>query len=281
MKNMFSLIVAILFSCTTFAQQEKQDVIQKTNGEELKGKVTEVTELEIKFIYSGETAVYVIKKSEIQKITYASGRVENITAPSTPAQNAPAGTSAEKKTIPVVSEADMRNKVAVLPFVFLKQNEDGGDAISYKVQDDAYSFLSKHSGVYTYVDPRTANALLLKAGVNKSNIMGYTMNELCSILGVEYLVTGTVTQTKAASTSSGYNNTTVKTDEKNSNKGTVSGSSSSSSYDYYGMSVAVEIFNNKNTQVFSESHKRALNSTTADYLDPLHYVLKRSPLYQK
>lgn len=281
MKKIINLLVAVILCFTISAQSEKQDVILKTNGEELKGKVTEVSDSEIKFIYLGETAVYVIKKSDIQKITYASGRVENISAPSSSPQNTPANTTTDKKSIPVVNEADTRNKVAVLPFAFLKQNEDAGDAVTYKVQEDAFDYLSKHAGVYSYIDPRTTNALLMKAGINKSNIMGYTMNEVCSILGVEYLVMGTITQTKAATTTSGSNNTTVKTDTKDSNKGTVSGSSSSSSYDYYGVTVAVQIFNNKNTQVFSDSHKRAFNSTTADYLDPLHYVLKRSPLYQK
>lgn len=285
MKRILIILMCLSFGLNLIAQ-EKLDVVLKATGEELKGKVTEVSDTEIKFIYAGETAVYILKKSEVQKITYASGRVETFTSTSTPTPQSPSSQTpttnpSDKPTTPVANEADARNKVAILPFVFIRQSEEGGDAMAYKVQSDAYDFLSKHAGVYSYIDPRTTNALLIKAGVNKSNIMGYTMTELCNIVGAEFLVTGTVTQTKEATSSSSYSNNTVKTDPKSSNKGTVSGSTSSSSYDYYGTTVAVEIFNNKNVQVFSTTHRRALNSTTADYLDPLHYVLKRSPMYQK
>lgn len=73
-----------------FAQERsnaKQDVIQKVNGEEMKGQVVKVTDSEVTFIYSGENAQYVIKKSEIARIVHASGRIENIGQQSLPAQN--------------------------------------------------------------------------------------------------------------------------------------------------------------------------------------------------
>ena len=36
-------------------KQQKEDIIQKINGEEMKGKVTRITDTDVSFIYSGET----------------------------------------------------------------------------------------------------------------------------------------------------------------------------------------------------------------------------------
>ncbi|MCH5596575.1 hypothetical protein [Niabella ginsengisoli] len=94
--------------------------------------------------------------------------------------------------------------------------------MSYKAQNTAYMLLSKHSGEFTVVDPRTTNAILAKAGISRSNMMSYTMDEICNILGVEYVVDGTITQTLTSSittsSNSGSNKDSKKEGEKNITK---------------------------------------------------------------
>ncbi|WP_240775029.1 hypothetical protein [Pedobacter xixiisoli] len=196
MNRTLLLILATLFSINAFAQNptnEKVDVILKLNGDEMKGKITKINDTELTFIYSGETLEYTIKKSDILKIIHSSGRVETINQPPLP--------SDVRKSDQVVmkgSPADHHNKIAILPFHFLIENQPGADEIGMSAQQDAYGFLSQHSAGYTLLDPRTTNALLAKAGVTKDNITGFTMNELCNILGTEYIIDGTVKQNKAS-----------------------------------------------------------------------------------
>ena len=51
------------------------------------GKVTEINDTEVKFIYTGESLVYTIKKSDILKKSLTqSGRVEVINKPALPSE---------------------------------------------------------------------------------------------------------------------------------------------------------------------------------------------------
>src|SRR6476646_12029352 len=76
MKRLIHVLFLMIFSFGLYAQTPAHDVITKTNGEELSGKVIEISDNEIKFSYPGETLVYTFKKADIRKITYASGRTE-------------------------------------------------------------------------------------------------------------------------------------------------------------------------------------------------------------
>src|SRR4051794_27570488 len=95
----------------------KSDVVVKTNGEQLTGNVVEITDSEIRFKYSGEQVIYAFKKAEVQKITFASGRVETYNkATST---NSDATTSAKDTVAATPSEApvpaaERQNKIAIL-----------------------------------------------------------------------------------------------------------------------------------------------------------------------
>jgi len=67
MKNIYLLIFCTIISLETFAQgnqNSKQDILQKTTGDELKGKTLCVTDSEITF-YSGETAEFVLKRAPL------------------------------------------------------------------------------------------------------------------------------------------------------------------------------------------------------------------------
>ena len=282
MKKFYLMLLAFIFTVNLFAQNRassKPDVITKSNGEELQGKIIKITDNDVSFVYNGETAEYVIKKADIQKIVHSSGRVETFNAASGPQQARQQDAVAMSAT-----PADHHNKVAILPFAFLMDNQPGADEIGLKAQNDTYSFLSQHSAGYTLLDPRTVNALLIKAGGTKDKMAGYTMKELSDILGVEYIVEGTVTQNKGQqfSSSSGYGSATVKNND-NKDKQKVSGYNSSNSYteQRYDVSVNLSIYMDNNASIFSQSRKNFWANTNGSYSGPLEYLLKKCPLYRK
>ncbi|WP_316812034.1 hypothetical protein [Pedobacter heparinus] len=282
MKKLYTLLILSLISINLYAQGVKNtgvDIVQKTNGEEMKGLVVKVTDSEVTFIYTGETAQYVIKKSEIAKIVHASGRVEIISQQDTPAQN-----RQNDQVAMSASPADHHNKIAILPFTYLMDNQPGADAIGYKAQEDTYGYLSQHSAGYTILDPRTTNALLAKGGVTKDKMMNFTMKEICDIVGVEYVIDGVVTQNKGYQTSStsDVSNSKVKRDDNEKIKGVSSyGSSNSNAVQRYDVSVSLHIYMDNNASIYNQTHKAFLSNTDGSYSSPLEYLLKRSPLYRK
>jgi hypothetical protein len=188
-------ILVSLFTFSGMAQTVKEDVIVKINGDEMKGKVTEITDSEVKFTYTGETIVYTIKKMDILKITYSSGRVEMFNKQPLPSESGSTSNSAAPaaQAAPTDAGGDPRNKVAVLPFSYIKDGQPTVDELGVKVQTETAAYLTKHGGIYTIMDPRTSNALLFKAGVTPETFKGFTMDEICRILGVEYVLIGIVT----------------------------------------------------------------------------------------
>ena len=272
------LLIALLLSISTFAQTPV-DVILKVNGDEMKGKITKITDTDLTFVYSGETLEYTVKKSDILKITHSSGRVEIINQPPLP--------SDIRKNDQIVMKgtpADHHNRIAVLPFHYLIENQPGADEIGLSAQQDTYAFLSQHAAGYTLIDPRTTNALLAKGGVTKDNSTSFTMNELCNILGVEYIIDGTVKQNKASQTSytSDNSNTNVK---RNGNdkvtKVNTYGSTYSNAEQRYDVSVSLSIYNDNNANIYNQSHRAFFSNTDGGYNSPLQYLLKRCPLYRK
>lgn len=286
MKRLFVLLFLAVFSLAAFSQSTKEvkyDVITKLNGEEMQGTIKEVTDTEIKFSYKGESVLYSLKKTDVYKVVFSGGRTEIFTKPdSVPAQpsqpETPATTTATD--IPAASADDRRNKVAVLPFVFVKDNQSMGDDMAYKVQDETYKYLVKHSPMYTIQDTRTTNALLIKAGVTRDKMRGFTMDEVCRILGVEFLLDGTVSQATGAQ--SNYSNSSSNTRENNKNTGwNTTNSGSSTTYNNIRTTVSISVFNDKNENVYNNSHQAVISSSDGAYANTLDYILKRSPFYKK
>ena len=54
----------------------QNDTVLKSDGEEMIGTVTSINENDVRFIYQKESLEYSIKKSDILKITFASGRIQ-------------------------------------------------------------------------------------------------------------------------------------------------------------------------------------------------------------
>lgn len=279
MNKFYLLCLALLLTVNVFAQNNKIDIIKKNNGEELRGKIIKITDNDVSFIYSGETAEYVIKKSDINQIVHSSGRLESFSTAVPPAD-----TRQKDQVSMMASPAEHHNKIAILPFTYLMDNQPGANAIGLKAQQDAFGLLSQHSAGYTIIDPRTTNAALIQAGATPDKLMGFTMKNLCDILGVEYIIDGTVTQNKGYQTSSttNYGNTNVKRDDAEKVKG-VSGysSSNSNSVQRYEVSVSLQIYMDNNVSIYNQSHKAFLSNTDGSYSGPLEYLIKRSPLYRK
>lgn len=285
MKKLYFLLLTGMLSLQLFAQGNgKWDIILKLNGEELAGKVTEVGDDEIKFTYAGETVVYKIKKADILKVTYSSGRIEVFNKAPEPSASPAAGSngSASESKSPYSLE-DHHNKVAILPFSYIKDDQTGSDELGVKVQNECFAFLNKHAGVLTILDPRTTNAKLIKAGVTRENVKGYTMEEICNILGVEFVVEGMVVIDRGQQSSSSYGNmkTTDNYNSKN-NSGTykTTGGSTTTSTQYYINNVTIGVYNDKGSTLYSQERKSLLN-LQGEYKSALDYLLKRTPIYSK
>ncbi|GAO43383.1 hypothetical protein [Flavihumibacter petaseus] len=283
MKRMSFLLTFIWMAFVAFAQDNKFDVVTKINGDELTGTVQEISQDVIKFVYKNEKLVYTFKKSEIFKIKYASGRSEVFTTPGQSAPAQPAGQQAPVAApagtpLPTSTPEERHSKVGVLPFTYLKDSRSSGEDMEYKVQRDVYNYLVGHAPMYKIVDPRTINATLLKAGITNDKLRAFTMQELCEILGVEFVVSGTVDQKTGTATT--YSSDTYNQKNKD-DKSSGSASSTTTSSQKIETNVTVAIFNDKNDNVYNKTHQQFLGSTDGSYLSTIEYIMKRSPLYQK
>ncbi len=100
------------------------------------------------------------------------------------------------------------------------------------------------------------------------------MDDLCKILGVEFVVQGVVTVNK-----SGVSSQQSKTTEK-SNDGSKQTSAHGTAEQEYETTVLLSIYNNKGSSVFNQDRKSILSGQGA-YKSTIEYLLKRSPLYSK
>lgn len=294
MKHIYAILLMLVFSTVSFAQENiSEDVITKTNGDVVSGKVTEMNDDNIKFTHQGETLVYTVKKTDIAKIHFASGRVEVFNA-SAAADHAEDHLTSDGQS---TASASSRNKVAILPFSYLIDKQDAGAAMDYKVQTEAFNFLASHSGIMQVQDPATTNALLIKAGITKETVRGFTPAEICKVLDVEYIVQGTITQDKTGVNSTGsqtnyydnqgktttkpnYYNPNTRTTTTYSNSGSNYGTNYNYTYDKYETTITMSVVNNQGRSVFSDSHKSFWGFDSA-YKLALQYMLKRTPFYTK
>jgi hypothetical protein len=281
MKKIYLTLLCAMMAFCSLAQtgSQKEDIIKKINGDELKGRLIRVTDSDVSFVYTGETAEYVIKKSDIAQILHSSGRTEVVSQQVQPSQ-----IRQNDQITMVASPADHHNKIAILPFTFLMDNQPGADAIGMKAQQDTYALLSQHAAGYTILDPRTTNAKLVQAGITKDKMIGFTMKNLADVLGVEYIIDGTVAQNKAYQTSytSTSDNTSVKRDDDDKiKKVSTYGSSSSNAAQRFDVRVSLQIYMDNNASIYNANHQALFSNTDGSYGAPLEYLLKRCPLYRK
>ncbi len=281
---MKKLTILIFFICTTLVAQKSDtfDIILKTNGEEMVGKVNSISDNEVNFVYKNETINYYVKTSEIVKITFSSGRIQFFNKFDSPSK-------------PTASLEDHHNKVAILPFGFIKDQQEGDNVMSNKIQQESYTIFTAHKGGLQFQSPRDTNAKLIKAGVSNNNIQGFTMGEICNILGVEYVIQGVVTieKTTRSNYDSSYSTTKGKGEKAYVNEdgqiiGNIFGNGktktssfgTSTSVQNYSTSILINIYNDKGDSIFSQEHSSFWQTKDA-YKITLKYLAKHSPLYKK
>ncbi|MGO4292065.1 hypothetical protein [Chitinophaga sp. RAB17] len=244
----------------------KEDSVLMLSGETKHGKITGVGTDVVLFVHSGEKLEYSLKRADIHKIVFASGRTEIVTAP--------AVAKSPADTYPPMEH----NLIAVLPFKYRSVGEplEQINATKEKLQDDTYSYLSKRNGMYKFQDPQTTNALLIRKGIDENTIRAYTFDELCKILGTEYIVQGGLSRSSKENVSSAETKTVNKDDDRlRQNK-----AASTVVEKTYQNEVSVLIYNRQNDKVF-DNHRTAILSQEDSYKDALFYMLKRCPIYNK
>lgn len=262
----FLLISFYIISISVFAQ-EKLDHVLMLDGENKSGQVVGISEDAIDFIHDGETLKYTLKKSDISKIEFASGRIEVFNEMPT----------AASKNAELV---DHHNKIAVLPFVYIRDGEQKkNDAMERKVQQELVAVMNNHVGVLKIQSTTETNALLAKSGVNDENFIQFTMPEIANMLGVEYIIQSTLTINQQGSTTYNSSSATV---NRNDDKKKVTGysSSSSSTQLQFQTNVDMTLYNDKGEMVWTQS-KESFWPTEDAYQQTLKFLLKRSPVYSK
>lgn len=288
MKKHLFLVLAMLFHLSVFSQQtDKKDVIIKTNGDELTGSVKGIDDSTIQFVYAGEELVYKLKKSEILKITFASGRVEKFNVAGTPPA-ATAGAAATNQ--PATTKEERRNKIAILPFGYLSEVDAGtATEMGMRIQEECRDFLVKHAGIYTLVENRLIDSKLAKAGITRANILTYSVDDLCELLGAEFIIDGMVNITKTAQTTYGSQSVSGEIKDKDKDKDKSDGDKKVSGYSSnystttqnFSTQVTLKAYNDKGETVFSENRKPFLGGVKDSYKSAMEYLLKRTPFYQK
>ena len=282
--NIKSTLLTVLLCIGINSIAQNYDIILKTNGEEMEGNVNAINDDSISFVYKNETIEYKVSPTDIVKITFASGRVQFFNKFDQPGNTTNA------------SLEDHHNKVAVLPFAYIKDQQEGTPVMSSKIQTETFALLSKHRGGLSYQSTNDTNALLIKAGVSNNNIQGYTMGEICTILGVEYVIQGMVSVEKT--TQQNINTYSETTKNKGNNKAYIDshghlignpldngksqsyGTSISTNTQNYATSMTMNVFNDKGDNIYSQDHTSFWNTQDA-YKITLKYLAKRMPLYKK
>jgi TolB-like protein len=290
MKHLLRLVIILFFLGPSgkLEAQTKNDVIVLVSGEKKEGKVTGINESHVKFRYPGEEFDYEFAKGEIAQIEFASGRVEKFGQVSAPAGGSPASPAVQKAS--PASSPDRHNKIAVLPFDFIS-NDPGISPESMRTltQSTTANFVRDEYRTLTLQDPMTTNAILGKNNINHQNVASFTPDELVAILGVEYVIYGTVNVTNKGASTYGSAGTTYKEKDNNSyennksssnTKGSAYTASNSTTTINYDTTVDFRMFNDRGDNLYSQS--RHVFGTTVDaYKGGIEYMVKRTPFGSK
>lgn len=283
MKNSikYVMVLMLLFGAMVASHevqaQEKADVVTMRNGEVREGKVTGISEAIVKFRYTGEDFDYELHKTDISKIQFSNGRVQNFEQATSdvPADGTHAGSS-----------ADRHNKIAVMPFAVIT-NDPGltVDQLRTFIQNQTANTVRNEYGTLQLQDPMTTNALMAKAGITTDNMNTFTPSELAIALGVEYVVFGSVNLTNkgALTTSTGvstYKDKNERSSGNSRNKGSVVSTGSTSTTIEYDTTVDLRLFNDRGDNLYSNS-RHAFGSSTDAYEGSISYMLKRTPFGSK
>ena len=270
-------LVTVLMTLITTVLISQNDVVLKTNGEEMIGQVTAINDQNIAFIHQNETLEYSVNKSDISKITFGSGRIEYF-------HNKDKASSHNLE--------DHHNKVAILPFAYIKDQERSNPTMTKKIQQETYSIFKNKANILKFQDPTTTNALLAKADIT-DNVEGYTMGEICNVLGVEYVIQGLVSieESNMTSFSSSQSNTkrgnNAYVDRNGRIIGNIGNNNSrrsstniSTTTQNYSTNITMNVYTDKGKNVYSKDHESFWQTQDA-YKITLQYLAKRTPIFKK
>ncbi len=123
---MKAIYFSFLFLFTTsISLGQNYDLILKTNGQEMEGNVNSIDDRTIDFNYKNEKLHYQVDKIDIAKITFATGRVEFFNSKQANGDD--------------LTLEDHHNKVAILPFAYIKDENNGSRVVSDRIQAETYS----------------------------------------------------------------------------------------------------------------------------------------------
>ncbi|RYC66644.1 hypothetical protein [Spirosoma sordidisoli] len=265
--------------------QSKTDAVIMLDGERKEGKVIGIQANTVKFKYAGEELEYELPKEKISKIQFAAGRVEVI--------NEAPQTAASQSSQPArfaSAPTDRKNKIAVLPFL-LVTNEPGiqSDPMSKRLQANCASSFRQNTSNIIVQDPLTTNRLLAKNKIDLNDAAAVDPEELAVVLGVEYVVLGTVDVMNKGTISTGSAATTYKDKaslnrDKNSRDTKASGSAVTSNNTItnanYETKVALTIYTDRGSTYYDKS-RGAFGNQIDSYSNTLDYLIKRTPFGTK
>lgn len=284
MRFIVVFLMLFLWQNVPLFAQTNNDVITLSNGERKEGKITGITSTQVKFRYAGEEFDYEFEKAEVAKIEFASGRVETF------------GTSSEVEMVRPSRNPnpgggpDTHNVIAVLPFEFIS-NDPGmaSESMSKLVQNTTANIVRDEYRTLTLQDPVTTNALLVKNNVSQSNITSFTPDEIANVLGVEFIVFGTLSITNKGTSTFGSSGTSFKEKGTNSysndkssssSKGGIFSTSSSSTTIEYDTTVDFRLFNNRGDNLYSQS-RHVFGTSVDSYKGGIEYMVRRTPFGSK
>lgn len=193
-----------------------------------------------------------------------------------------AALTAGAQTQAVLRTIDAENRVAILPMIYVAEGNDLKlDEMRYRLQNIAHDYLRSDAMELTFQDPAETNALLRKHNINAANVRDFTPKELATLLHVEYVLMGTVTQDFVAEATVTHTN---RRDEDHRHHRHYGRERQTNSHTRTSQELAthidLDIYNDKGENIYSKSRRSILSGVDA-YKYGIQYLLKRSPIYKR
>ncbi len=258
--SIITILLLFLVDSVLIAQDVlNTDKIVMNNGDERIGKVVEIKENHIHFVHQGESLVYPVNKFEINKVQFSSGRLE-FYAP-----------IYKKEGSSSPSLRNYQNVVAVLPVSYMGFAGSTDQNMMYKVQSDIANIFSQHNVQMSFQNPAVTNSILAEYGITTQQLKGFSPENLCDILNVEYVVIGNVSLRQTGTTTSGRTYQNQQNQNSTSSRWTKIESNTI---------VEIKIFSDLGISVFTGSHQ-SINSSDKGYMLTLQSLLQKTPVYGK
>ncbi|MDW5290996.1 hypothetical protein [Formosa sp. PL04] len=167
------------------------------------------------------------------------------------------------------------NKAAILPFTYTENQNKDSDSINDEIQNELFIFFNKHKKHLQFQNPETTNTLLVKAGLSNNDLKGVTMSEISNILGVEYVIQGTVSVKKVKPNFLDTDGYIVGSETQKTNGAVIDTNNPD-----YSTTMYLNVYNDKGDSVFSQGHTSFWDNEDA-YKITIDYLGRKTPLYKK